>query len=319
MKSDAAGTLLLSPCQIVAWNLKRARRARGWTQDEAAKQLEPYLGYRLSRAAFSQAEHCVFGKLRRFDADEIVAFSRALDVPIASLLVPPPQPFLGQRVVVNGKSGNPKARITSPPLSRQQMLTLAQRSPDAPSKPVRRGRPAYNPPPLEEVEAAAEQASDMAEIARFLNIHPATFYRKKRDCLEFYRAVERGRKKHASKRVRHRGTAPLVTATTEAVGVDAKMERLKTPAAPGSSATPATMGQKPPAGARESMGINSTVTQTSVLPPQNGITGDPAASSDSWPCPKCGRHVTLNHDPIWKNGIMDSHQGCPYLGRTGPT
>ena len=197
MKGNLPRTLVLSACQIVAWNLRRARRSRGWTQDQAAKQLEPYLGYRLSRAAFSQAERCVFGKLRRFDANEIVAFSRALGVPIASLFVPPPQPFLGKQVMVNGKSGNPQARITAPPLSRRQMVMLAQHSPDAPTKSVRRGRPAYNPPPPAEVEATAERARDMVEIARFLNVHPATFYRKKRDCPEFNRAVERGREKRA--------------------------------------------------------------------------------------------------------------------------
>jgi hypothetical protein len=221
MDSNAPETLVLSACEIIAWNLKRARRSHGWTQDEAAKQLEPYLGYRLTRAAFSQAERCMFGKLRRFDADEIVAFSRALDVPIASLFVPPPQPFLGKQVMVNGKSGNPKARITSPPLSRQQMLLLAQRSRDAPNKPVRRGRPAYTPPALEQVEAAAERARDMAEIATFLKVHPATFYRKKRDSPEFNRAVERGREKRA-------GAAAIARYETDASVSRRKLDKKST-------------------------------------------------------------------------------------------
>ncbi len=82
MESKAFGTSVLSPCQIIAWNLERIRRSRGFTQQQAAKRLEPYLGYRLSRPAFSQAER-LSGKLRRFDADEIVALARAFEVPIA--------------------------------------------------------------------------------------------------------------------------------------------------------------------------------------------------------------------------------------------
>jgi hypothetical protein len=126
MKTKALGTLVLSPCQIVAWNLERIRRERGLTQEQAAKKLEPYLGYRLSRAAFSQAERCLYGKLRRFDADEIVAFARAFQVPIPYFFGPPQPHFRGKTVVVNGKPGNPKACVTSPPLARQDMFVLAQ-------------------------------------------------------------------------------------------------------------------------------------------------------------------------------------------------
>ena len=43
----------LTPNQVVAWNLRRARQLRGWTQDEAAARLEPYLGERWSKAIFS--------------------------------------------------------------------------------------------------------------------------------------------------------------------------------------------------------------------------------------------------------------------------
>jgi hypothetical protein len=133
MKAKTLSAAVLSPCQIVAWNLEGARRLRGWTQDQAAKKLEPYLGYRLSRAAFSQAERSLYGKLRRFDADEIVAFARAFELPLAYFFCPPQPHFRGKMVGVNGKSGNPKARITSPPLTRQQMLTLSEGLPDAPT------------------------------------------------------------------------------------------------------------------------------------------------------------------------------------------
>lgn len=131
MKRKQLGTLVLSPCQIVAWNLERLRRARGWSQDRAAKELEPYLGYRLSRAAFSQAERSLDGgKIRRFDADEIVAFSRVFEVPVGCFFGPPAPHLKGKSVAVNGKPGNPEARVTSPPLSRDNMLTRAQGLPD---------------------------------------------------------------------------------------------------------------------------------------------------------------------------------------------
>ena len=36
----------LTPNQVVAYNLTRAREGKGWTQDEAADALAPYLGKR---------------------------------------------------------------------------------------------------------------------------------------------------------------------------------------------------------------------------------------------------------------------------------
>ncbi len=51
-----------TPNQVVAYNLTRAREHRGWTQDEAAEALAPYLGTRWSKASFSQAERSVAGR-----------------------------------------------------------------------------------------------------------------------------------------------------------------------------------------------------------------------------------------------------------------
>jgi transcriptional regulator with XRE-family HTH domain len=116
----------LSPCQIVAWNLGRARRARGWSQEETARRLEPCLGYRLSRAALSQAERSIEGKrIRRFDADEIVAFARVFELPVSYFFIPPASPFRGRPVEVNGKPSDPRASVTSEPLTYDEMLNLA--------------------------------------------------------------------------------------------------------------------------------------------------------------------------------------------------
>jgi transcriptional regulator with XRE-family HTH domain len=86
-----AGFLGLTPNQVVGYNLTQAREWKGWTQDQLAEALEPYLGKRWSKASVSQAERSVAGKfIRQFTADEIVAFARALELPLGWFFLPPP-------------------------------------------------------------------------------------------------------------------------------------------------------------------------------------------------------------------------------------
>lgn len=82
----------LTPNQIVAANLRRARLEHRLTQDEATARLEPHLGARWSRATYSAVEHSVDagGRIRRFDADDLVALSKAFERPISYFLLPPP-------------------------------------------------------------------------------------------------------------------------------------------------------------------------------------------------------------------------------------
>ncbi len=81
----------LTPNQVVAHNLTRAREWKGWTQDQAAEALAPYLGKRWSKASMSQAERSVAGRfIRNFDADEIVALARGFGLPIGWFFMPPP-------------------------------------------------------------------------------------------------------------------------------------------------------------------------------------------------------------------------------------
>jgi hypothetical protein len=76
--------------QVVAYNLNLARTAKGWTQEDAAARLEPYLGERWSKATFSAAERSVSGKrVRAFDADDLVAFARVFELPVSWFLMPP--------------------------------------------------------------------------------------------------------------------------------------------------------------------------------------------------------------------------------------
>ena len=81
----------LTPNQIVAFNLTRARTDRGWSQPEAAAALEPFLGVRWSRASYSAVERSVDGvRIKQFSADELVAIARCFDRPISWFLTPPP-------------------------------------------------------------------------------------------------------------------------------------------------------------------------------------------------------------------------------------
>ncbi len=80
----------LTPNQIVAFNLTRARTDRGWSQPEAAAALEPFLGVRWSRASYSAVERSVDGvRIKQFSADELVAIARCFDRPISWFLTPP--------------------------------------------------------------------------------------------------------------------------------------------------------------------------------------------------------------------------------------
>lgn len=76
--------------QMVALNLARARKLKGWTQERAAAELEAYLGTRWSTATMSQVERSVAGeRIKQFSVDELVALSRTFDLPITWFLVPP--------------------------------------------------------------------------------------------------------------------------------------------------------------------------------------------------------------------------------------
>jgi len=62
---------VMTPNQVVAYNVIKARALRGWTQEQAAEALAPYLGAKLS-------------------ADDLLALSRGFDLPIGYFFTPPP-------------------------------------------------------------------------------------------------------------------------------------------------------------------------------------------------------------------------------------
>lgn len=80
----------MTPNQIVAHNLKRAREHRALTQPEAAARLAEWIGTEWSAVSWSAAERSVTGKrVRQFSADEVAAFALAFDVPVSWFFVPP--------------------------------------------------------------------------------------------------------------------------------------------------------------------------------------------------------------------------------------
>jgi len=82
---------VLDANQVVAYNFRVARELRGWTQEETARRLAPYLGQELPKASISGIERSFDGERRRyFDAQELVAFSLAFDLPVVWFLLPPP-------------------------------------------------------------------------------------------------------------------------------------------------------------------------------------------------------------------------------------
>ncbi|MGE0705338.1 MAG: hypothetical protein AB7P22_15530 [Vicinamibacterales bacterium] len=101
-KERPTKVVAITPNQIVAFNLSEARALRGWTQEQAAAELEQYVGSRWSKATFSAAERSVDGRrVRQFTADEIVAFSRCFRLPIGFFFMPPRPSQVEQPVVLS--------------------------------------------------------------------------------------------------------------------------------------------------------------------------------------------------------------------------
>lgn len=80
-----------TPNQLVALNVARARTMRGWTQEEAAAELAPYLGKKWSNASYSAVERSIKGtRVKQFSADDLIALARGFRVPVGWFFLPPP-------------------------------------------------------------------------------------------------------------------------------------------------------------------------------------------------------------------------------------
>jgi transcriptional regulator with XRE-family HTH domain len=79
--------VILTASQLVAYNLRRARELRGWTQTEAAERLGPLLGRKWSKALFSISERSFQGRrIRKFSVEELIAFSKVFGYPVSYFL-----------------------------------------------------------------------------------------------------------------------------------------------------------------------------------------------------------------------------------------
>lgn len=111
--------------QIVGANFRLARELRGWTQEEAARQLEPYLGAVLPKASISAIERVLDRDRRRvFNAQELVAFSLGFDLPIWWFFLPVPGT---ERMRLEGTDSS-ATHLLSLLLGRQDQMELLRRS-----------------------------------------------------------------------------------------------------------------------------------------------------------------------------------------------
>lgn len=75
--------------QLVAYNLARARRHKGWTQDETANRLTVATGKRWTSATLGAAERSwETGRTREFNANELLAFCVIFHQPLAYFFLP---------------------------------------------------------------------------------------------------------------------------------------------------------------------------------------------------------------------------------------
>ena len=76
--------------QIVAYNFRRARKLRGWTQTQTSDVLAPYLGVTLRQAGVSAIEKTYDSPRRRnIDVGEVVSFAHGFGLPIGWFFFPP--------------------------------------------------------------------------------------------------------------------------------------------------------------------------------------------------------------------------------------
>lgn len=76
--------------QVVAHNVAYFRNAADLTQEELGNRLEKITGKRWSKATMSAVERSWDGnRIRSFDADDLLALSQALEVPVTALFLPP--------------------------------------------------------------------------------------------------------------------------------------------------------------------------------------------------------------------------------------
>ena len=188
----------MTPNQIVAYNVAKARALRGWTQEQAAEALKKYLGARLSGASFSALERSAWTveRIKQFSADDLLALSRGFDLPIGFFFTPPPPDFdAGLHAPDAGMKGLDPIVLLDAILGRPDNLRawetelLAYSASTAPAPRSKREKPSVSPADLAErlspltalrakallrkslgdVEEAGDVLERLAEVLRVLD------------------------------------------------------------------------------------------------------------------------------------------------------
>lgn len=74
----------MTPNQVVAFNMRRLRRDRGWTQQELGERL----GGRSNASVSAMERSCESKRVKKFDADEIAMIADVLGVTPNELFTP---------------------------------------------------------------------------------------------------------------------------------------------------------------------------------------------------------------------------------------
>ena len=81
----------MTAAENISRNVRRLRRARGWTQEEAGQRLAEITGKPQSKASWSAGErHPETGRTKSWTANEVAALAVLFDVPVGDLFEPQP-------------------------------------------------------------------------------------------------------------------------------------------------------------------------------------------------------------------------------------
>lgn len=81
----------MTAAETISRNVRRLRRARGWTQEEAGQRFAAITGQPQSKASWSAAERSPeTGRSKSWTANEIAALAELFDVGVGDLFDPQP-------------------------------------------------------------------------------------------------------------------------------------------------------------------------------------------------------------------------------------
>jgi transcriptional regulator with XRE-family HTH domain len=88
--------------QVVAWNMKRLRELRSWSQQDLAEKLAEIKTEKWTSATVGAAERSwSTERVRRFDANDLAALAHVFKVTLVELLTPPDESEIPRRYVAS--------------------------------------------------------------------------------------------------------------------------------------------------------------------------------------------------------------------------